>query len=481
MTMPPDETPPPQNPSQNLPGTADVFLSYAREDRPWAERIARALTEQGWSVWWDTNLVGGQRWQAEIDRALEAARCVVVLWSQASVQSHWVLDEAGEGMSRGLLVPAVVDDVEIPLGFRQAQTINLAGEEHDRALDDLIAGVARIVGGPKPEPRKPARIRLLKAWGPPVVAGLCAAVAILLYLYPIRETSIDLEVKASEVSFVSTRDQDIGNLMLVAAVDAAGLDSIGLPRARGRPEELLSAPKGRGLAIRLAPGNVEARTGAITLLPVSLSRSARVTLAGTDPRRFRISFNGSSVPVALNVQGPILMTMAGGAPELVDFGTPKPMLLEPNNRGAQIDITSAGEMKALLTSPVEIDALSLVRIDETVETRRTAVSTVSTIVSGTLQLEALRSRKQSVGPGEILRFGESHGEIRSLESADGGLLVRFHGRVRGMQSCAGNTCENRMPTYFESLAARHPAWVIALAAVFLLCAVTAGRRLIRAW
>jgi len=52
--------------------------------------------------------------------------------------------------------------------------------------------------------------------------------------------------------------------------------------------------------------------------------------------------------------------------------------------------------------------------------------------------------------------------------------------VRRMESCAGGTCENRMPTYFESIGARHPAWLVALAVLFLLC-LAASRRTMRPW
>jgi hypothetical protein len=32
---------------------SDIFISYAREDRPRVERLAAALEQCGWSVWWD--------------------------------------------------------------------------------------------------------------------------------------------------------------------------------------------------------------------------------------------------------------------------------------------------------------------------------------------------------------------------------------------------------------------------------------------
>ena len=31
---------------------ADIFISYAKEDRARIEPLAKALAEQGWSVWW---------------------------------------------------------------------------------------------------------------------------------------------------------------------------------------------------------------------------------------------------------------------------------------------------------------------------------------------------------------------------------------------------------------------------------------------
>ncbi|MGZ9020763.1 MAG: toll/interleukin-1 receptor domain-containing protein, partial [Rhodoplanes sp.] len=38
----------------------DIFLSYAREDVSVAQRLARALEDEGWSVWWDRHIPAGQ-------------------------------------------------------------------------------------------------------------------------------------------------------------------------------------------------------------------------------------------------------------------------------------------------------------------------------------------------------------------------------------------------------------------------------------
>ena len=62
-----------------------------------------------------------------IEDAMRDARCVIVLWSKTSVDSDWVRNEAEEGKRKGTLVPALIDDVGMPLEFRRIQAANLVG------------------------------------------------------------------------------------------------------------------------------------------------------------------------------------------------------------------------------------------------------------------------------------------------------------------------------------------------------------------
>lgn len=122
-----------------------VFLSYARQDEKVAQNLAEALSGSHHEVWWDRNLLGGCRFSAEIDRALKEADAVVVLWSEASVQSAWVHDEAAEGRDTGRLVPVSLGSIRAPLGFRQFQTIQL-GDEPQTAVRQIHIAIERICG-----------------------------------------------------------------------------------------------------------------------------------------------------------------------------------------------------------------------------------------------------------------------------------------------------------------------------------------------
>src|SRR5437868_1707132 len=69
------------------PSLADVFISYKKEDRAHAERIATAFAAEDISVWWDDQITPRDAWDAAIEREIAAAAAVVVLWTQRAVAS----------------------------------------------------------------------------------------------------------------------------------------------------------------------------------------------------------------------------------------------------------------------------------------------------------------------------------------------------------------------------------------------------------
>jgi formylglycine-generating enzyme required for sulfatase activity len=130
---------------------SDIFISYAREDRPRAEALARALEEHGWSVWWDWRIPAGKTFRQVIQEQLDQARCVIVLWSATSVASEWVIEEAMEGKERRVLVPVLTDRVRPPLGFRQIQTAELTGWDGEATAPTFLklsADIEALIGAP---------------------------------------------------------------------------------------------------------------------------------------------------------------------------------------------------------------------------------------------------------------------------------------------------------------------------------------------
>jgi hypothetical protein len=147
---------------------AEIFVSYAREDRARVAPLVAALEAQGWSVWWDPAISPGQEFDRLINKELEEARAVIVVWTPASVDSRWVRGEAREAADRGVLVPVRFDGARLPLDVRAMHTTDLDHWKEDRgcaefqalcrALKGLLKGddVARSA----PAPNAPAKARL---------------------------------------------------------------------------------------------------------------------------------------------------------------------------------------------------------------------------------------------------------------------------------------------------------------------------------
>jgi len=160
-------------------------MSYAREDSAAAAELAQALGARGWSVWWDPKVKAGETFDQVIERELDAASCVVVLWSQHSVASEWVKSEASAAVERGVLIPARIDAVRPPLEFRRRQTADLQGWHGDsthpgfQALCEAVEHVAGVPGiAAAPSGQESVRPAANHRWRIAALLAVCVSAAL---------------------------------------------------------------------------------------------------------------------------------------------------------------------------------------------------------------------------------------------------------------------------------------------------------------
>ena len=128
---------------------SDIFISYASEERDRVQPLISALERTGWSIFWDRTIPAGKTWRQVIGSEIRACRSVLVVWTENSVTSEWVLEEAETGKRRGILIPVLLDNVEPPFGFGNIQAANLTawnGDSSSPIFTHLVADITTILG-----------------------------------------------------------------------------------------------------------------------------------------------------------------------------------------------------------------------------------------------------------------------------------------------------------------------------------------------
>jgi hypothetical protein len=124
-----------------MPGR--IFISYSKADPEPTRALADFLKAQGYTVWWDTNLTSGENFRKVIDRELDAADAVIVIWTPHSVASNWVIAEADHAARQKKLITVRTKDLEpwrIPKPYNTYHA-DIVGERHA-----VLAALQRIAG-----------------------------------------------------------------------------------------------------------------------------------------------------------------------------------------------------------------------------------------------------------------------------------------------------------------------------------------------
>ena len=203
---------------------ANVFISYASEDRDRAAQLASALGAFGWSVWWDRKIITGQAFDQAIERELENAKSVIVLWSEHSIGSEWVKNEAAVASERGVLVPATIESVKLPLEFRRKQTADLIdwkGEPSHSGFQALCEGITNTIGGAplhQARPRQRQKLQWNPRWALAAIVTIAVALGLGVYLISPWRTTTPMPISQSDRSEASAASESKKALSAVAGL-----------------------------------------------------------------------------------------------------------------------------------------------------------------------------------------------------------------------------------------------------------------------
>ena len=126
----------------------DIFINYSSVDRAWVGMLAKALGSEGYSVRWDQNDLTTEDVSSRIRNSINNSKCVITVWSHASVQSFWVQSEALKAMEKQILIPVLCEQVIPPMPYATLATEalqNWKGDRTEMSYQHLLETIRTII------------------------------------------------------------------------------------------------------------------------------------------------------------------------------------------------------------------------------------------------------------------------------------------------------------------------------------------------
>jgi len=218
---------------------AQVFISYSKDDRKVAERIAEELRQAGIKVFDDRQLAPGEDLEARLHDELKRAAYVLLLLSPSYLKSAWAtkeLEAAALSESEGgpRLIPLVVADTPIPPFLRNRVYLDLR-ENPEAGFEAL----RQLVLTP-PRPLEPSRTRrsrriidllriLLSLLGAAVLSSLVRPTFLrtdLLLIAPVVAVAGGLTALVAAISLYRPRRRSRPIELIATTVEHAYLDAL---------------------------------------------------------------------------------------------------------------------------------------------------------------------------------------------------------------------------------------------------------------
>ncbi len=145
----------------------DYFLSFWSGDKDWAHTLHENLEAHGLVGFFsEEDIRGGKSWIDEVERALDATRRLVLVWSPEAavrprVRDEWqaIIGKRPQWAAEGRIVAAMHARAPLPTYFRRAQSINFTEPKQYATSFDALLTALEFIG---------ARLSTSKLRQPPI-------------------------------------------------------------------------------------------------------------------------------------------------------------------------------------------------------------------------------------------------------------------------------------------------------------------------
>jgi hypothetical protein len=125
-----------------------IFIAYSRKQRSLAQSISEVLIRNGKAIFWDAKIKAGATWRQTIQKALDDATHLVVIWTPEAAESDEVEREVSYALAeRKVIVPILSKEIpKLPYHLHGLHYIVLE-EDVSKIEADLLKAIAQFSDG----------------------------------------------------------------------------------------------------------------------------------------------------------------------------------------------------------------------------------------------------------------------------------------------------------------------------------------------
>jgi hypothetical protein len=276
-----------------------------------------------------------------------------------------------------------------------------------------------------PETRRP-RIRLTphRLRRPlPWVPALLALLLLVLGVWPAPGAEVRFDLLVSQLFFRLAKSTTVIERLDLEDLAATRLAAVRLPSSYP------VLPGGGGIRGFLLAAHGDGAH--VTLHTPPLPPGTGLAVEHQGESSYRISVSDSDQELRVTFMGDVTLKPLTSPPVHLHLDHPDVLVLYPQSRALEIDVTFARFAPDSFAGDIAIDRLGLIRVIDQQTTKATELRKESTLLGGEVLVPAT-GRRTRLAQGETLRFAALSGSLTSLRLGKDGIRLGFQGRASGL-------------------------------------------------
>lgn len=305
-----------------------------------------------------------------------------------------------------------------------------------------------------------------------LLAIIVVAVTASLFIKK-KSTQVQMNLITTRLEFCLEDEVMIADAILVQELGIGELSEIDFPRSMKLEDVNKGNSDNGSFAAKIYCHREGSQKGSITLINIHVPKKTRVLLSTSEVKnQYRLHLElpeTERLTLKASIQGSVALDHSG---ESFDISSTSPKSLTLHSTTNQVDIDLEPFKNSLVTFlPVPcVNELSFCR-EEIINYKENRTVTISDLISGTLNLSALKDEEYKFHNKEILQFKKIYGKIRALQLSDDKIMLNFAGEAEGITT---DMNQSLMPSWLEFVSTHHRMKLIWAAVIFLFTLGRAG-------